>query len=689
MLGDWMYYTNRELPYRCAWDHLIDTDHDTVPDCLEGGDRISVWDFFAKDILNTDQDRYPDYQDIDSDNDCVRDYDEPWIKSKQASYLIHTTGWYQSGVLMMIQHDLHDITVSGDVFLLSGAITGHMVNGTLLSTSYGESNLNENTIIWLSELFKTYQWQRAWLLFPHPYQLTLANHDNDAYPNLRDMDDDGDQILTLIENQWCLWYDDQGYPLWRWYHDMDGDGIPNFLDDDSDDDGILDRDEWWQHNVARDSDSDGIWDFLDADDNNDGILTRLQINTDTDGDGVPDYLDPSQTINNTKDTDGDGIPDYIECPDTKACKDTDGDGIPDYKDTDSDNDSVPDSIEKWPNGNFPQDTDGDGVPDYRDTDDDNDGIPTQQEDPNGDGNPTNDDTDGDGVPDYLDPSQTINNTKDTDGDGIPDYIECPDTKACKDTDGDGIPDYKDTDSDNDSVPDSIEKWPNGNFPQDTDGDGVPDYRDTDDDNDGIPTQQEDPNGDGNPTNDDTDGDGRPNYLDPDKGSSWWWWGSGGSSWWWWWGSGGSSWWWWWGSGGSSWWWWGSGGGRWCMNLNWGADIPHGTSITVYEKSLSYYPDQCTSGIKTCNNGSRIGSPYSFTACDTVTLNCMWPDGKIYYHNVIATFYKFASIVGQQGDGDDLCPRQTRQCVGGIWYTLNSIASNFTYQYKQCLVVAPD
>ena len=50
---------------------------------------------------------------------------------------------------------------------------------------------------------------------------------------------------------------------------------------------------------------------------------------------------------------------------------------------------------------------------------------------------------------------------------------------------------------------------------DFDGDGTPDHLDADDDGDGIPTIDEDVDGDGDPRNDDTDGDGAPNYLDVD------------------------------------------------------------------------------------------------------------------------------------------------------------------------------
>jgi gliding motility-associated-like protein len=101
------------------------------------------------------------------------------------------------------------------------------------------------------------------------------------------------------------------------------------------------------------------------------------------------------------DSDNDGIPDSIEKgPDGTKPLDTDGDGVPDYRDLDSDNDGIPDSIEKGPDGTKPLDTDGDGVPDYRDLDSDNDGIPDVDEAGDDPKNPV--DTDKDGLPDYRD-----------------------------------------------------------------------------------------------------------------------------------------------------------------------------------------------------------------------------------------------------------------------------------------------
>ena len=205
------------------------------------------------------------------------------------------------------------------------------------------------------------------------------------------------------------------------------------------------------------------------------------------------------------DSDNDGIPDAVEKgsdPDNPT--DSDGDGTPDYQDTDSDNDGIPDSQEAGDNPATPTDTDGDGVPDYQDTDSDNDGIPDATE--AGSDPTTPQDTDGDGIPDHLD--------QDADGDGVADATEAgSDPAAPNDADGDGIPDYLDTDSDGDGIADATEAGSDPANPADSDGDGVPDYQDTDSDNDGLADASEV----GNPANPtDTDNDGVPDYRDTDS-----------------------------------------------------------------------------------------------------------------------------------------------------------------------------
>jgi len=91
--------------------------------------------------------------------------------------------------------------------------------------------------------------------------------------------------------------------------DTDGDGIPNYIDQDDDDDNIPTSAELTSDIVddenLRDSDEDGIPDYLDNDDDNDGILTR---NEDANGDGTPRndretesgelfYLEPNESPN--------------------------------------------------------------------------------------------------------------------------------------------------------------------------------------------------------------------------------------------------------------------------------------------------------------------------------------------------------------------------------------------------------
>ena len=132
------------------------------------------------------------------------------------------------------------------------------------------------------------------------------------------------------------------------------------------------------------------------------------------------------------------------------------------------------SAELDDHGNVAVDTDGDGVPDHLDLDDDNDGILDSIEDENSDGdndpttNPT--DTDGDGIPDYID--------LDADNDGIPDIIEAQTTSGY-------IPPNADTAGDYTSNNGVNTAFLGGLTPEDTDGDGTPDYLDLDSDNDNL------------------------------------------------------------------------------------------------------------------------------------------------------------------------------------------------------------
>jgi hypothetical protein len=299
--------------------------------------------------------------------------------------------------------------------------------------------------------------------------------------------------------------------------DQDGDGVADYLDGDTDDDGIADATEG-----AGDTDSDGVPNYRDLDSDNDGIPDELE-RFDSDGDGTDDYVD--------LDSDNDGIPDSVESNGLPLI-DTDGDGLFDHVDPDSDNDGISDLAEGQ-TSSIDTDNDGiddlvvagdfdnDGVPNYLDLDSDNDGRLDVSEggltDVNEDGivddggiTDTPPDTDGTDGPDFIDLDSdddglndivvTIasawdvdgdgqidpGNALDTDGDGVADVVDGDNTghRAGHDSDNDGVLDGVDLDDDNDGIPD-IQETDNG-ADVDTDMDGVVDRLDLDADNDGLP-----------------------------------------------------------------------------------------------------------------------------------------------------------------------------------------------------------
>ncbi len=187
--------------------------------------------------------------------------------------------------------------------------------------------------------------------------------------------------------------------------DLDKDGKPNYLDLDSDGDGITDLTE-----ATGVYDADGIANGTDTDgdgmrggytnsstvaDNYNGFGGRGITPIDTDNDGKPDAYDI--------DSDNDGIPDNVEAQSTCSYKlptgvDTDGDGV------DNAYDLANSSCNKTSAGITPFDKDADGVPDYLDLDSDNDGAPDVNEASGISGSfvTNRNDTDGDGLYDQFD-----------------------------------------------------------------------------------------------------------------------------------------------------------------------------------------------------------------------------------------------------------------------------------------------
>ncbi|HVK69782.1 MAG TPA: hypothetical protein VM694_35230 [Polyangium sp.] len=232
--------------------------------------------------------------------------------------------------------------------------------------------------------------------------------------------------------------------------DTDGDGTPDYLDLDSDNDSLPDAFEGQTAAVGcahpQNSDGTGLPDFRDTDSDDNGLPDALEVYpdqtpydpqkpgpnpADTDGDGVPDYADP--------DNDDDSLPDTVELLMGVAVN-TDGDALPDLCDADSDNDTIGDAFEGF------ADPDGDGVPAFRDADSDNDGLsdsceagllhmvedPPPDADSDGKYDFLDLDADADGILDkdedvnlncFLDTFETDRTKADTDGDGSSDLIE--------------------------------------------------------------------------------------------------------------------------------------------------------------------------------------------------------------------------------------------------------------------------
>ncbi|QXP55799.1 gliding motility-associated C-terminal domain-containing protein [Cellulophaga sp. HaHa_2_95] len=241
-----------------------------------------------------------------------------------------------------------------------------------------------------------------------------------------DLDSDDDGILDAWED---LNTDNDNDPATN-PTDSDGDGIADYLDIDSDDDGIPDNVEAQTTSdyiapSGEDANNNGLDDAYEQD----GNLGIIPVNTDFED--LPDYLDDDSDNDNVPDYieahdhDHDGIPDVVFIG---SDKDNDGldDGFEGNTTIDIDvNDEVDDPFTDLPN------TDEDDESDYRDTDDDDDGIFTADEDLNLDGDYANDDTDGNGIPNYLDldleefstdEEVEVFNVVTPNGDGVHDYL---------------------------------------------------------------------------------------------------------------------------------------------------------------------------------------------------------------------------------------------------------------------------
>ncbi len=195
------------------------------------------------------------------------------------------------------------------------------------------------------------------------------DNDNDGIPNVVELGlPDNDLDATMLNDSINIWVDNNGNGMHDSYEnisllDSDGDGVPDYIDLDSDNDGIFDNLEYFGLGDV-DISGDGVGEGSDVDtgiatdeQDGDGLLAIVDLNDDGIGNdhGSYNYPDPI-------DTDGDGIPNYLDTDSNDATNNpANGTDISEtiYANLDADNDGVID-------GNT--DSDMDGILDAFDTD---------------------------------------------------------------------------------------------------------------------------------------------------------------------------------------------------------------------------------------------------------------------------------------------------------------------------------
>ncbi len=470
--------------------------------------------------LDSDRDGIPNSLDLDSDNDGIPDLVEAggadnngdgrvdgYTSSTNPGSLMDTDGdgWY----------DKYDDDGTGRLGLLDSDADGIL--------NFQDLDSDNDGIPDLIETGGTDADGDGRVDDANPDGTLVNDADHDGFSDTYDPDDDGvfgveDAIGPIIKasdtnddgfaDSWPAFDNDSNPATANVKPDFDGDGVPNFIDLDSDNDGIADLIE-----------SGGI----DTDGNGkvDGLLSSgsFSPSNDADEDGFYDGYDPDNNATNTDEantsrplavtvTSGTGafsghpaLADYAGNASLNGGHnmDQDRDGMPNYLDLDSDNDGITDLVETWGYGN--DDASGEANDGFVDGWASNNSIRDGWHDsfdagvlrttadggttesalntlPNyqtGAGKP---DLDGDGLPNYLD--------IDSDGDGIVDLIESQPSGLINADPFDGLRVPESTDADYNglqSVFDPLESGGSYIIPVNTDGADNPDYLDTDTDND--------------------------------------------------------------------------------------------------------------------------------------------------------------------------------------------------------------
>ena len=382
------------------------TDPSTFPDTNSSTSEVDY-----REEADTDQDTVLDKNDIDSDNDGILDTEDCLVGDDITGITGASTG-------VVSTSKGHTVTIDGDNMTIGDGNFGTNPSPYDFKLAGSDSGINTNTITFtFSEPISSlklivYDYDTA--EFMNNFSVAPIQVDGDA-------NFDGSQIINPQNNlsytiTWAalpagttsISYDHTrsgGAAVFIQFEeicfDTDGDGIPNYLDLDSDNDGIYDIveagngyaatydtnndgliDDITTDNTANDADNDGLSDLIETNIAADTGLTPINTNSstnadyaniDSDGDLCYDTNEAYNTDNanfeaSPTDTNDDGT--YGGALTTADINANGTVAAASYNPTAGNLANVIDNTENL----CDVDTDGDGVFDKADLDDDNDGI---------------------------------------------------------------------------------------------------------------------------------------------------------------------------------------------------------------------------------------------------------------------------------------------------------------------------
>ncbi|MBO6656084.1 MAG: DUF4347 domain-containing protein [Pseudomonadales bacterium] len=389
--------------------NLSDSDGDTNADGMNADPSLNIDLDFREDSNDPDNDGFSNASDLDDDNDGILDTDEGFgtvlIEDNQI-FSIRLPDNTPTTATIVVDLSTYGIDVGDTVQILGFESQGRMQGGFgggeffTLIFNQGFGAQEENGTYTTNQDYGGLVSLQADLAAQNMDVITIVDIDGNGTPGITVTLDPEDAVVPIdtFTNAVEVFFDIQLTDAAR---DSDGDGLPDYLDIDSDNDGITDNVEAQPTNdydfpdgtytnglddayvgglSPVDTDGDGIDDFIDTDSDQDGrpdVAERDDIQpvfvsdtTDTDGDGLLDIFEgsnvndidandenlgtPTDTMSLTftlrdidGDTDSDGLnadpslsPEPIDFDFRDGLTDFDGDGVIDSLDVDADGDGI-------------------------------------------------------------------------------------------------------------------------------------------------------------------------------------------------------------------------------------------------------------------------------------------------------------------------------------------------------------